>query len=179
MLNDCKMHFLNMYLSRKEIRHFVEHPVKNQPLLNYFWDISRNWERLKGTNLLLFFVFFFFLFAYTTSPAAVMKLVVSFRSSKPPYTFWWSGIADSHCAIRSGWCLLHLWRTCSVVWTSSSQGHVGEGTIFRFLCMCALNLLLPERSRAKTTWPGLSRRWYASFSCLGFSDVLMMVVFSW
>ena len=28
-------------------------------------------------------VFFFFSFAYTTSPAAVMKLVVFFRSSKP------------------------------------------------------------------------------------------------
>jgi len=48
-----------------------------------------------------------------------------------------------------------------------------------FLCMCALSLLWPERSRAKTTWPGLSRRWYASFSCLGLSAVLMMVVFSW
>ena len=55
----------------------------------------------------------------------------------------------------------------------------GEGTIFSFLCMCALSLLWPECSRAKTTWPGLSRRWYASFSCLGFSAVLMMVVFSW
>ena len=43
-----------------------------------------------------------------------------------------------------------------------------EGTIFSFLCMCALSLLWPERSRAKTTWPGLSRRWYASFSFLGF-----------
>ena len=31
----------------------------------------------------------------------------------------------------------------------------GEGTIFSFLCMCALSLLWPERSRAKTTWPGL------------------------
>ena len=56
---------------------------------------------------------------------------------------------------------------------------LGEGTIFSFLCMCALTLLWPERSRAKTTWPGMSRRWYASFSCLGFSAVLMMVVFSW
>ena len=70
-------------------------------------------------------VFFFFSFAYTTSPAAVMKLVVFFRSSKPPYNFWWSGVADSHCAILSGWCPLHLWRTCSVVWSSSPQGHVG------------------------------------------------------
>ena len=51
----------------------------------------------------------------------------------------------------------------------------------RFLVSCesALSLLWPERSRAKTTWPGLSRRWYASFSCLDFSAVLMMVVFSW
>ena len=32
--------------------------------------------------------FFFFSFAYTTSPAAVMKLVVFFRSSKRPYNFW-------------------------------------------------------------------------------------------
>ena len=30
---------------------------------------------------------FFFSFAYTTSPAEVMKLVVFFRSSKPPYNF--------------------------------------------------------------------------------------------
>ena len=93
----------------------------------------------------------FFSFAYTTSPAAVVKLVVFFRSSKPPYNFWWSGVAEGHCAIRSGLCLLHLWRTCSVVWSSSPQGHVGEGTIFSFLCMCALSLLWPERSRAKTT----------------------------
>ena len=31
---------------------------------------------------------FFFSFAYTTSPAAVKKLVVFFRSSKHPYNFW-------------------------------------------------------------------------------------------
>jgi len=43
--------------------------------------------------------------------------------------------------------------------------------------MCALSLLWPERSRAKTTWPGLSRRWYASVSCLGFSAVLHPVLF--
>ena len=36
----------------------------------------------------------FFSFAYTTSRAAVMKLVVFFRSSKPPYNFWWSGVAN-------------------------------------------------------------------------------------
>ena len=53
----------------------------------------------------IFFFFFFFSFAYTTSPAAVMKLVVFFRSSKPPYNFWWSGVAEGHCAIRSGWSL--------------------------------------------------------------------------
>ena len=64
-------------------------------------------------------VFFFFSFAYTTSPAAMMKLVVFFRSSKTPYNFWWSGVADGHCAIPSGWCMLHLWRTCSIVWSSS------------------------------------------------------------
>ena len=124
------------------------------------------------------FPVFFFLFAYTTSPAAVMKLGL-LQVLQAPYNFWWSGVADGHCAIRSGWCLLHLWRTWPVVWSSLPQGHVGAGTIFSFLCNCVLSLLWPERSRAKTTWPGLSRRWYVSFSFLGFSAVLMMVVFSW
>ena len=54
---DCQMHFLNIYLRRKEIllilfRHCVELPVKNQQLLDYFWDISRDWERLQGTTTL-------------------------------------------------------------------------------------------------------------------------------
>ena len=80
--------------------------------------------------------FFFFSFAYTTSPAAVMKLVVFFRSSKPPDNFWWSGVAEGHCAIRSGWCLLHIWRTCSVVWSSSPQGHVGGKERFLVSCAC-------------------------------------------
>jgi len=31
-------------------RQFVELPVKNQPLLDYFWDISRDWERLQRTT---------------------------------------------------------------------------------------------------------------------------------
>ena len=115
-------------------------------------------SKTKGEKLRKYYFFLFFSFAYTTSPAAVMKLVVFFRSSKPPYNFWWSGVAEGHCAIRSGWCLLHIWRTCSVVWSSSPQGYVGEGTIFSFLCMCALSLWWPERSRAKTTWPGLSTR---------------------
>ena len=61
-----------------------------------------------------------------------------------PYTFWWSRDTDGHCAIRSCWYLLHLWRTCSVVWSSSLQGHVGEGTIISFLCMCALSRLNPS-----------------------------------
>ena len=39
-------------------------------------------------------VFFFFSFDYTISPAAVMKLVVFFKSSKPPNNFRWSGVAD-------------------------------------------------------------------------------------
>jgi len=51
------MHFLNIYLRRKEIlqiffRHFVELPAKIQPLLDYFWDISRGWERLQRTTTL-------------------------------------------------------------------------------------------------------------------------------
>ena len=76
-----------------------------------------------------------------------MKLVVFFRSSKPPYNFWWSD--DGHCAIRSGWCLLHLWSTCSVVWSSSPQGHVDEGTILvSCACVrwayCGRNTVLPK-----------------------------------
>ena len=73
-----------------------------------------------------------------TSPAAVMKLVVFFRSSKPPYNFWWSGVTDGHCAIRSGWCLLHLWRTCSVVWSSSPQFK----TVIRHSCSKHLEHLM-------------------------------------
>jgi len=47
------MHILNIYLRRKVIlliffRHFVELSVKNQPLLDCFWDISRDWESSKG-----------------------------------------------------------------------------------------------------------------------------------
>jgi len=33
-------------------RHFVELPAKNQPLLDYFLAISRDWERLQGTTTL-------------------------------------------------------------------------------------------------------------------------------
>ena len=34
-----------------------------------------------------------YIYLILTSPAAVMRLVVFFRSSKPPYNFWWSGVA--------------------------------------------------------------------------------------
>ena len=78
--------------------------------------------------------FFFFSFAYTTSPAAAMKLVVFFRSSRPPYSFWWCGVADGHCAIRSGWCLLHLWRTCSLSGPPHHRDTLGKE---RFLVSCA------------------------------------------
>ena len=49
-----QMHCLDIYMRRKEIlliffRHFV---AMNQPLLDYFWDISRDWERLQGTTTL-------------------------------------------------------------------------------------------------------------------------------
>jgi len=51
------MHFLNLYLRRKEIlqiifRYCVEIPAKNQPLLNYLWDISRDWLRLQRATTL-------------------------------------------------------------------------------------------------------------------------------
>jgi len=31
-------------------RQFVELPGKNQPLLDYVWNISRDWERLQRTT---------------------------------------------------------------------------------------------------------------------------------
>jgi len=31
-------------------RNFVELPSKNQPLLDHFWDISRDWETAKNDN---------------------------------------------------------------------------------------------------------------------------------
>jgi len=54
---DCQILVLNIYLRRKEIlliffRYFVERPAKKQQLLDYFWDISRDWERLQGTTTL-------------------------------------------------------------------------------------------------------------------------------
>ena len=39
---------------------------------------------------------------------------------------------------------------------------LGEGTSFSFLCMCALSLLWPLRSRAKTTWPDFLKLFKAS-----------------
>ena len=51
---------------------------------------------------------FVFLFSYTTSPAAVMKLVVFFRSSRSPCNFWWSGVADGQNAVKM---LLLYFRT--------------------------------------------------------------------
>ena len=77
-----------------------------------------------------------FRFAYTTSPAAVMHWVVFFRSSKRPYNFGWSEVTDGHCAIRSGWCMLHFWRTCSVALSSSPQGHVGGKEWCLVSCTC-------------------------------------------
>jgi len=32
------------------LSHFAELPAKNQPLLDYCWDISRDWERLQRTT---------------------------------------------------------------------------------------------------------------------------------
>jgi len=53
VFKNWQMLFPKNYLRRKEIllicfHHFVELPAKNQPLLDYFWDItcSRYWERL-------------------------------------------------------------------------------------------------------------------------------------
>ena len=50
---------------------------------------DKNWLKMFLYGSKYYRIFFFFSFAYTTSPAAVMKLVVVFnRSAKPPYNFW-------------------------------------------------------------------------------------------
>ena len=54
---DCQMHFLKYIFERKGntfdyLPSFVELPAKNQPLLDYLWDISRYWDRLQGTTTL-------------------------------------------------------------------------------------------------------------------------------
>jgi len=33
-------------------RKIVELPAKNQPLMDYFWDVSRDWEILQRTTTL-------------------------------------------------------------------------------------------------------------------------------
>ena len=50
----------------------------------------------------------------------------------------------------------------------------------RFLVFCAcVRWAYCGRNAVVPIPHGLSRRWYASFSCLGFSAVLMIVVYSW
>jgi len=54
-LRSAKCIVVDIYLRRMVIsliffRQFVELPAKNQPLLDYFWDIKRDWERLQRTT---------------------------------------------------------------------------------------------------------------------------------
>ena len=56
-LGTVKCIILNINLRRQEhllafFRQLVELPAKNQPFLDYFWDISRDWERLQRTTTL-------------------------------------------------------------------------------------------------------------------------------
>ena len=57
-LGTAKCIIFNIYLRRKEILFFVisldalSQSVHDQPLLDYLWDISRDWERLHGTTTL-------------------------------------------------------------------------------------------------------------------------------
>jgi len=56
-LRTVKCIFLNIYLKRKEIFFyfltlFCWTSVKDQPLLDCFWDIIRDWERLQRTTTL-------------------------------------------------------------------------------------------------------------------------------
>ena len=84
---------------------YTTSPAAVMKLVVFFFFFSFAYTTSPGAvmKLVVFFFFFSFAYTYTTSPAAVMKLVFFFRSSKPPYDFWWSGVADGHCAIR----LLH------------------------------------------------------------------------
>jgi len=94
---------------------------------------------------------------YTTTPASTMNVVVLRRSSTSPYSFCW--IVASCGASRSWSYRLHLWRMCSAVWSSSPQGHIGDGTNLYFLHMCAFSLLCPECSLTITTCSGLFSMW--------------------
>ena len=134
-----------------------------------------SWYNVSAESVFFFFFNFSFSFAYTTSPAAVMKLVVFFRSSKPPYNFWWSGVADGHCAIRSGWCLLHLWR-CSFVWSSSPQGLVGGRNDFKFPVHECVEPVVAGTQSSQNHLAGPVKKVVCT---LLLSWFLMMVVFSW
>jgi len=91
---------------------------------------------------------------YTTTPVSTMKDVVRLRSSTSPYSFCWRIVSWGHVAARSWSCRLHLWRTCSAVWSSSPHGHFGDCTSRYFLYMCAFSLLCPQRSLTIITFSG-------------------------
>jgi len=50
-LGTAKCIIFNIYLGRKEII-LICFRLFDQPLLDYFWDISRDWERLQRTTTL-------------------------------------------------------------------------------------------------------------------------------
>ena len=83
-----------------------------------------------------------------------MKLVVFFRTTRPPYNFWWSGVVRFALI---GVCYISE-EHARLSGPSHHRDTFREGTIFSFLCMCALSLLWPERSQAKTTWLENCRR---------------------
>ena len=67
---------------------YIVDPITKRELFLLFNGICIHFvaDSYRSHSAIVFF--FFFSFAYTTSPAAVKKLVVFFRSSKHPYIFW-------------------------------------------------------------------------------------------
>jgi len=85
---------------------------------------------------LSFFLSFYGVRNYTATPVSTMKDVVRLRSSTSPYSFCWRVVSWGH-----------VWRTCSVVWSSSTHGHFGDCASRYFLYMCEFSLLCPVRSQ--------------------------------
>jgi len=57
VFRDCQMYIFNIYFERKRrffnfLPSFCWTSCQNQPVLDYFWDICRDWERPQGTTTL-------------------------------------------------------------------------------------------------------------------------------
>ena len=107
-LGDCPMHILNIYLRRKAIIliffcRFVVLPANNQPLLDYFWDISRDWESIKERQLCIWRLECYMQrFFYVTITESV---IINWSMLVFSQTFILYRLS---CLLIYGWHLLHI-----------------------------------------------------------------------